>query len=397
MSNHSPRRIAVIGGGPSGAQCARRLAEHGLNVTLFESRSGYEKPCGGGLPARGMERFPFLDTPRLPMTRIDRCVAIAPSGREADFPLQDPLFIFSRADLQTLMLDRANEAGVLLIRRRVIAFQRDGVPGHRQARSASGGWWINVDGEGTERGPFDFLVAADGASGSARRRLIGSIDRLRLTQGIGYYIPGLSEDRIILKFLRGLQGYLWVFPRTDHSSAGICAPLGMHGAASLQLLMDRFLAERYGREVIGRSTRYAALIPGSRPGSGENILAGDGWAVVGDGGCAVDALTREGIYYAMLTGEILADCLVEGRPELYPEAFRRRFGDEFARAARMAPTFFADRFTEALVLLCSRSTTIASTVSDLITGRQPYRGLKRRLLLASPVVAWQLLRGAARS
>ena len=59
-------RVAVIGGGPGGAQCARRLAEAGWPVTIFEPRWRFEKACGGGVPARGMERFPFLYDARLP-------------------------------------------------------------------------------------------------------------------------------------------------------------------------------------------------------------------------------------------------------------------------------------------------------------------------------------------
>jgi geranylgeranyl reductase len=386
------RRIAVIGGGPSGAHCARCLAALGLEVTLFESRTRFEKPCGGGIPARGIERFPFLDTPRLPGRRIDRCLIIAPSGREAEFPLRDPLFIFSRADLQEHLLHRALEAGVRIVRARVIGFERQAAIHGKENPNAPGRWRLrlSVDGSPSENGPFDFLVAADGASSMARRRLTGAGHHRPLAQGIGYLIPDLSEDRITLAFFRNLDGYAWVFPRSDHSSAGICAPLGALEAASLWRIMDRLLVGRYGRAVLDRSARYAALIPGARARERDDAVAAADWAVVGDSGRAVDPLTQEGIYYAMLAGETLAACLAAGRPEDYPRAWQQIFGAEFSRAARMTAGFFDARFSEKLVVLCGRSPTIAGVMSDLIAGRQTYLGLKRRLLLAAPAVGWQL-------
>src|SRR6266850_2302934 len=226
----APRNVAIIGGGPAGAQCARRLAEAGVPATLFEPRTAFEKPCGGGVPGR--------------------------------------------ADLHAHLIDRALAAGARLERARVLSFGREGAGG---GRGGAGGWRLRT--AAAEHGPFDFLVGADGASGAVGRRLAGGPPRGGLTQGIGYYVPGLVEERITLKFYEGINGYLWVFPRADHASAGICGALGERPVAFLRTLMDRWLAERYGPGIPERSERYAALIPGALPGSGQAPLQGDGWAL----------------------------------------------------------------------------------------------------------------------
>jgi geranylgeranyl reductase len=381
MASDAPgRRVAIVGGGPGGAHCARRLAETGHAVTLFEPRTHYEKPCGGGIPARGLERFPFLQEPRLPGRTIARCLLVGPGGHQAWIPLRDPLYVFRRADLHTFLLDRAAGAGAVIERRRVAAFER------------RAGWIVTTE-DGHCHGPFGFLVAADGAAGMARRRLAGGIPSRGLTQGIGYYLPGLSEDFITLKFYPGLAGYLWVFPRPEHSSAGICGPLAAQPAERLRRLMDGFLAARYGAALVARSERYAALIPGAPEDPAGEPIQGDGWALVGDTARAVDPLTREGIYFAMLSGEVLAECLAAGRPGRYAAAWAERTAPELSWAARHASGFFADRFTARLVALCGRSPAVARVMSDLIAGRQSYRGLKRRLLLSAPRVGLELAAG----
>jgi geranylgeranyl reductase len=394
MQDGAGKRVAVIGGGPGGAQCARRLAEAGVDVTVFEPRVLFEKACGGGIPVRGMERFPFLFDAGLPGKEIRECLIVSPSGREARFSLGDPLYVFSRGALHSFMLSRAASAGARVVPARVVSFRDAG----HGAEDARGAWSVRAaaagNSEATAFGPFDFLVAADGAAGAARRRLLPSATGAEVSQGIGYYLPGVSEGFITLKFYPRLHGYLWVFPRPDHSSAGICATLGALPAAGLKKLMDEFLKERYPEAALAAAARYAALIPGAPQDPGTARLQGDGWALIGDAAHLVDPLTREGIYYAMVSGDLLAEALCRGRPELYSDAWARHAAAELSWAAAHGNRFFDTRCIERLVFLAAASPAVARVLSDLISGRQAYRTLKRRLLLNVPLVTAQLARRA---
>jgi geranylgeranyl reductase len=379
------RRIAIIGGGPAGAHCAARLAAGGAAIDLFEARSTFEKPCGGGIPSRGLELYPFLDHPALPARRLSRCLILSPSGRRATIPLTEPIHVVSRADLHEFMLQRAVRCGARLVRQRVVSFRRE---------STAAGWLLRTDVNGgeprSEQGPYHFLVAADGAAGASRRRLIGSLPATDLSQGLGYFLPGLVEDRITLRFYDGLAGYLWVFPRHDHSSAGICAPLGDRPAADLRSLLDRFITDSYGADILKSARRYAALIPAAASEAGDPTMQGDGWALIGDTGRFVDPLTREGIFHALQAADLLADALLAGRPADYASSWAMAGGEELAWAARHAGRFFNPRFIEATVALCSASPTVARVMSNLIAGRQPYRTLKRNLLRSVPAVIWEV-------
>jgi geranylgeranyl reductase len=386
------RRIAIVGGGPGGAHCARRLAESGWDVTVFEPRTRYEKPCGGGLPARSLDVFPFLRDAPVPARTLRTCQVIAPSGAATTIAMREPLYVFRRADLHQFLLERAIQAGARLVAERVVAFGR-------ASTNASAPWAIeSVDAADARRthAPFEFLIAADGAGGFARRRLAGGIPAAELTQAVGYYLPEAVETALVLKFCAGVQGYAWIFPRLDHDAAGICGTLGTMPVARLRALLDVFLQERYGPARLGRGTGYAALIPGAPSSTRGLRLQGDGWALVGDTSRSVDPLTREGIHYAMESADLLAEALVTGAPGTYTARWRRAMGREFSWAGRHVAEFFEPRSVERLVALCARSPRIADVLSDLLAGRQRYRTLALRLLANGPVIAWQTLRPTPR-
>jgi flavin-dependent dehydrogenase len=96
----------------------------------------------------------------------------------------------------------------------------------------------------------------------------------------------------------------------------------------------------------------------------------------------VDPITREGIYFALRSGDIAADSLLSGRDPAarYAAQIRDEVHAELARAARLKARFFRPRFIALLMRALQSSAPIADVMGDLIAGRQTYRGLRRRLL-----------------
>ena len=371
-------RIAVVGGGPGGSRAAELLARRGARVVLYEPRSAWEKPCGGGVPERGLESCPFLRAPSLPQKMARNARIHSPSGREAIVPLAEPLRIYSRRDLNACFLDRALSCGVDLRASRVTGVDRSG-----------SGWELRDSRGGSER--FDFLIGADGASGIVR----GRVDREKWARdqsvGVGYYVEGFTSEEIVLKFFSGLDGYFWVFPRADHLAVGICGPTGSGQGEALLQALQRFLMDLYGGSVLRRITKYGARIP-SLPGGVpvRRACQGKGWALVGDAAGFVDPLTREGIYYAIASAELLAEALIEGKPDAYGVRWERRYGGELGWASGHRDLFYSRRFIESFTLLAANSCTVQRVVSDLIAGRQPYVALRRRLARQAPAAAGSL-------
>ena len=360
-------RMVIVGGGPAGSQAADLAAAQGARVILYEPRPGWEKPCGGGVPERGVDLCPALADACLPQRAAVRARIFSPADREALVPLAEPLRVFSRCDLNRILRERAAAAGAEVRRERVASIARRGTD------------WEVVDGAGRKE-RADFLVGADGASGLIRSRVAPHLPRLDGTIGIGYFLEGFSSDDIVLKFFDGLDGYAWIFPRPDHLAAGICGPGAGGGSRLLFERLERFLIDFYGARILKRRVRYGAKIP-SLPASlrVEESCLGEGWALVGDAAGFVDPLTREGIHYALLSSRLLAQALQRGDPAAYPRACAAQFGQELEWARDHQGAFFARRFCEAFTLLASASRPIQAVVSDLIAGRQDYRSLRRRL------------------
>ncbi len=362
-------KVAVLGGGPSGAYTAELLATAGVDTTLFDEKLAWEKPCGGGLTWKAYTEYPFLaDSPAARKT-VTETVISAPGTAPVRFPLDRPLLIYSRRELNGMMLDRASSAGAAIEQTRVLGVDR-----------TSRGWLVR-----TKQGiaEADFCVVALGARNNLRHfgTALTAADTM---SALGYYVPG-ERERIDIVFLEALDGYIWVFPRCGHMSVGICGK--GESAATLRSRLDRYM-DQHALPRDG-ATFYSHLLPAiSEAAWTTNTIAGDGWVAVGDAAGLVDPITGEGIYYAIRSADIAARTILSAPPaataDAYATTIRADFGDDLAYASHLSARLFHGSLLGGpvptrMVQLTRRSPAFRQIVCDLFSGTQPYLGLKRRL------------------
>jgi flavin-dependent dehydrogenase len=205
----------------------------------------------------------------------------------------------------------------------------------------------------------------------------------------GWYAPGDAD--MTIRFVPGLAGYAWLFPRPGHVGVGICAPLLAQPSRELVDRLRSLVARAYPALADEEAETYAHTIPSpSTDPASIREIAGDGWALVGDAAALADPITGEGIYYALRSAAVLADTLREGFPlAQYPERVLTEFGHELLKASRLHARFYAPGFTRRLVRFAAASAAIREILADLVLGDQHYAGLKRRLLRAAPRFAMQ--------
>ncbi len=363
----SMREIAIVGGGPSGSICGERLARAGFDAVLFDEHLAWEKPCGGGLTHKAIQAYPFLLDGPQPKKLVHTVELISSRGHRARLLLGRPIVIYSRTVLNGLLLDRAAAAGCRVLRSRVT---------HVDTRAKQ----VRLTASGAEH-TADFVVLAAGA----RNTLLPETWPLRrndLEMTLGYFVPAQSES-IKVKFLQRFEGYLWSFPRCDHLSVGICGSMARHTSQELRQHLHDFLRDE--RISAAGARFYSHVLPSPQPQTlHARRVVGRNWALVGDAAAWVDPITGEGLYYALRSGDLLAQSLAAGAPQEYPARVRADFSANLEFATRIARRFYRGRFlggavATRMIQFVGRSAAFRELMADLFSGAQDYRGLKQRL------------------
>jgi flavin-dependent dehydrogenase len=231
----------------------------------------------------------------------------------------------------------------------------------------------------------DFCIVATGARNPLRE--VGTeLSAEDTMTTLGYYVPA-EQAHIDVQFLSGFEGYIWVFPRCGHLSVGI----GGKGepAQSMRARLETYMNER-GIRWKG-SPFFSHLLPSlDSPAWRKNRVAGDGWLAVGDAAGLVDPITGEGLYYAIRSGDLASQVVIDEAHGLaqkaaaYRNLLAREFTADLEYGATLARRVFLGKFLfgsvpARMVQFARRSPLFRNVMQDLFAGTQPYLGLKDRL------------------
>ncbi|HET7208975.1 MAG TPA: NAD(P)/FAD-dependent oxidoreductase [Terriglobales bacterium] len=372
MRNH---QIAILGAGPAGSFAAAKLAAAGQKIVLVDEKLAWEKPCGGGITHKAIVQYPCLRDSQVERNWVDQCEIVSPAGRRVVFGLREPIAIFSREVLNGLLLEMAQCAGAEVVHSRATSIARE-----------TSSWRIQ-----TTLGSIDadYVVLATGARNPFRAQFSRPFTPDDLMATAGYYIAG-SSGTMKIQFLRGLHGYIWIFPRSNHFSAGICGKMSTPSTAELRRLLESHLNES-GFNLEG-ARFYAHVLPALTLNTlRHSPICGTGWAMIGDAAGFTDPITGEGLYYALRSAELLSQALLDQKPESYPQLLRKDFLRELEMAARVSDRFFSgswmgEAVTERMVQFTAHSARFRQLMRDMFSGSQGYINLRQRLYRALPAM-----------
>ena len=361
--------VIVIGSGPAGACAAWRLTKAGVTVAVLEKAAlPRYKTCGGGIVGRAMSSLP-VDV-RQVVEQDCHTAQLNVHDAELSFTTHRPTPIVSmtmRSRFDFAILSAAQAAGITVHQRCAV----EDISFH--------GDFVALD---TSVGSMNakFIVAADGALGTVARK-IGLADGRVLIPALEYEVT-MPHDRLdgfhgTARFDFGLlpQGYAWAFPKKDRLSIGVLSMA--QGGNDLRQTMARYL-DLLGCGSVTQVERHGFVIP-IRPRRGpfidKRILS------VGDAAGFVDPVTGEGISFAIRSGLLAAQALIDSQlddesarnaytgsvaEEILPELRRGRV---LARLLYNFPRTRSWAFSQLGQRLCE-------AVTDVMAGKRQYRDLR---------------------
>ena len=189
---------------------------------------------------------------------------------------------------------------------------------------------------------FDALIGADGVNSLVAKRLFGrSFDPERTAFALEVEVdrarsPARVDDPEI-HFGLARWGYAWVFPKKDTLTVGIGGLLAHN--PDLKATLQRFHLERFGLPVLGKIRGHHLPFGDYRriPGRGNVLLCGDAAGLV-------EPITGEGIAFALQSGRLAAEALIEaGAGAAALAGYRARYrkiATEFDHARRLRYLLF---------------------------------------------------------
>ncbi|WP_155369018.1 geranylgeranyl reductase family protein [Catellatospora vulcania] len=347
--------VIVVGAGPGGSAAAYHLAKHGAKVLLLEKTEfPREKVCGDGL------------TPRAVKQLIDMGVDVSPEAGwlhnkglrvigggvrlELDWPdlasFPDFGLVRTRMDFDDMLAQRAVAAGA------------DLRTGHNVT-----GPVLDTDGrvvgvevrtpEGDKTLRSHLVVAADGVSGRFALAL-GMAKREDRPMGVAvrryYHCPVKANDDYLESWLElrsreagaaQLPGYGWIFGLGDgrvNVGLGVLNSSKAYQATNYRNMLTDWIGSTPEEWGLNEANADGKILGAALPmGFNRTPHYTRGMMLVGDSGGMVNPFNGEGIAYAMESGQLAAEVLIQAlaRPagparelalQAYPAELKRRFG-----------------------------------------------------------------------
>jgi geranylgeranyl reductase family protein len=323
----------VIGAGPAGSVAAYCLAKNGHSVHLVDRESfPRHKPCGGGLPVHAVDLLNDIgiDIEDVVLQKTRQVKFLFDFEDPVTTDLSDaPVTMVDRGEFDTALARNAEKEGATFL---------DGVA-FDDIHVDEGGCTVELEDRELRS---KFVIGADGAKSAVARKMglmQGQESGVAMDAEVNVTEEVQREESDYATFNVNYvnEGYGWVFPKDGYLSMGVG---GYRTDVTYPQALDDYLDRSIGSDAILEQDIYGHPLPYFQ---GNTDVATDRVAVVGDAAGMVDALSGEGIFYAMQGATLLAEAIDQG-PDDSLASYQERVEDtvfkELRWSSRLANVFF---------------------------------------------------------
>ncbi len=285
----------IVGAGPGGLACAKKLAKHGVSVIVIERKPEIgSKVCAGGITWSGLIGL----VPRELIERSFPQQHIKTRFQRIRISSPTPIIAtVNRKKLGQCMANEAESAGASFL-----------TSSYLQSIEKNTVKVLNKTTGKVRTFSFDYLIGADGSQSVVRKYLKVPSEKAGI--GINFQISQIRKNmEWHLNTTYFLNGYGWIFPHGDTTSIGAYVDKEVMPA---RLLKENLLKWGADHGINLQSEKCAAeLINYDYQGwDFGNIF------LVGDAAGFASALTGEGIYPAIVSGETVAEKILNPHCDL---------------------------------------------------------------------------------
>ncbi len=336
--------VAIIGGGPSGAIAAAVLAKAGISTILVERNFENVKPCGGAIPLGLIEEFQI--PAELIEKKLSKMRARSPKGRVIEMQMPNGYVgMVRREKFDRYLRSEAERAGATLAEGLVTTISHSG-----------DGFLINTLNDKIPAIRARRIIGADGANSKTAEALFFPSSELKVIamQQRFKYTPAIQKFSDIIEIWFDSEVspdfYGWIFPKADHLAIGTGTEDKNH---NLKALQKRFI-EKIGITDLPYLDEAAKI-----PMKPRRSFTQEKAILVGDAAGLVTPANGEGIFFAMRSGKLGAEAMIEHIKKRIPlhnyeEKFRKLYAPIFFGLEVLQSVYYRnDRLRESFVAICS--------------------------------------------
>ena len=383
--------VVVVGAGPAGSTAAKCLAENKIKTYLIEKEKfPRDKPCGGGLPIRVLNRFPYIEK------FIDSisygCYTYSPTFKYVlKFVRQRPFLAnVLREDFDYKLVKISIEAGVHFKQGKSV----------RDVKVLSDKVVVTLD----DRSKIEAkaVIGCDGIRSIVAEKThisskksdicVSIVQEQRMEPEIieKYF----TDKRLISLFIKiqGIAGYGWIFPKKNHINIGVgqfeSAANPISDKKNIKELYKKFIKILKEKNIIPKDFKIENIKGATLPIFPLDKTFGDRVLICGDAAGFINSITGEGIYYAMVSGELAADVIKDSFlkkdfSEEFLSKYQKLWMEDFGNDLKWLGRFNYQwgKKSERFVRLLSKDEIFAKLMIGILGGRISISKYKRKLIM----------------